>query len=760
MAIEQLLANASRQINLGQAAAASAQSGLGLAQSFRQTDAQLLAEHQSNVATNSAAFEQALRAGKAFGVAEQQKIDNQIRQDNAAAALANAGLAQRAQAQRFELAQQERQDERQNAQAQAEILSGGSVTDFDISSGDRSSTVDFNIDTSPVKGSFNVTADQLTPHLGDGLKGLAQDFVDAGAKYGLDPRFLASISKLETANGTSSAFRNRNNAMGISNSKGPTSQTSHRDSIFAQARSLAKPNGYYKNAKTISEIGNIYAPPGAGNNPNNTNGSWAQHVGKFYQEMVGASGEAEGLPSGTRGINTTLLGGEMPPEEQQRQAEMQAQAQGDYAAETVAEPLQRPDIGPEEAAPPRPPGQSPDDKIYDPEYIRSLPEGDRRPFHTAALKRDVDNAEGIIKAEQAFDAAVMDLTVAEDRLDDFKKQIGDVPLGQLGPEQRQQLSDQGRQLKDQVTAARRARATAMSDQTRLKQERASIEHNLEAATPKFKEMTSGQQTRYENLLSARGNIRNLKRRFNALSLENITAKATPEQEDASLFGEITEGLFNKAVDKLKDLAGVQDKDGVGGSGASRDHDIIQGVLRKFAGKIIPDDEAAVFQAELNAMLASIGRGLLGEKGVLTDKDITRIRTSMPNITNGRELGNIILGTLDATANRQAQSFLGSVGPSSSIDTASLKQSMLDEGFNLEEIYADDLLKKDAEAALKAQDSSEREQASQPAAERDTPKDLTEKRANFKKGLVDGKVYSVRGKDAVWRASAGRFVPVK
>lgn len=133
---------------------------------------------------------------------------------------------------------------------------------------------------------------------------------------------------------------------------------------------------------------------------------------------------------------------------------------------------------------------------------------------------------------------------------------------------------------------------------------------------------------------------------------------------------------------------------------------------------------------------------------------------MPNITNGRELGNIILGTLDATANRQAQSFLGSVGPSSSIDTASLKQSMLDEGFNLEEIYADDLLKKDAAAALKAQDSSEREQASQPAAERDTPKDLTEKRANFKKGLVDGKVYSVRGKDAVWRASAGRFVPVK
>ncbi len=727
MAIEQLLANASRQINLGQAAAASAQSGLGLAQSFRQTDAQLLAEHQSNVATNSAAFEQALRAGKAFGVAEQQKIDNQIRQDNAAAALANAGLAQRAQAQRFELAQQERQDERQNAQAQAEILSG------------------VNIDTSPVKGSFNVTADQLTAHLGDGLKGLAQDFVDAGAKYGLDPRFLASISKLETANGTSSAFRNRNNAMGISNSKSPTSQTSHRDSIFAQARSLAKPNGYYKNAKTISEIGNIYAPPGAGNDPNNTNGGWAQHVGKFYQEMVGASGEAEGL---------------MPPEEQQRQAEMQAQAQGDYAAETVAEPLQRPDIGPEEAAPPRPPGQSPDDKIYDPEYIRSLPEGDRRPFHTAALKRDVDNAEGIIKTEQAFDAAVMDLTVAEDRLDDFKKQIGDVPLGQLGPEQRQQLSDQGRQLKDQVTAARRARATAMSDQTRLKQERASIEHNLEAARPKFKEMTSGQQTRYEDLLSARGNIRNLKRRFNALSLENITAKATPEQEDASLFGEITEGLFNKAVDKLKDLAGVQGNDGVGGSGASRDHDIIHGVLRKFAGKIIPDDEAAVFQAELNAMLASIGRGLLGEKGVLTDKDITRIRASMPDITNGRELGNIILGTLDATANRQAQSFLGSVGPSSSIDTASLKQSMLDEGFNLEEIYADDLLKKDAAAALKAQDSSEREQASQPAAERDTPKDLTEKRANFKKGLVDGKVYSVRGKDAVWRASAGRFVPVK
>lgn len=149
---------------------------------------------------------------------------------------------------------------------------------------------------STVKGDFSfVTADDLRPHLGANLRPYANDFVEAGREYGLDPRFLASISKLETANGTSPAFRRGNNAMGISNSRGPLYNfSSPRESIFRQAKSLARPDGYYKNARTIEDIGRIYAPPGAGNDPKGTNSYWPRGVSKFYRAMGGPGSNNQG----------------------------------------------------------------------------------------------------------------------------------------------------------------------------------------------------------------------------------------------------------------------------------------------------------------------------------------------------------------------------------------------------------------------------------------------------------------------------------
>lgn len=142
-----------------------------------------------------------------------------------------------------------------------------------------------------VKGDFShVTASEIAPYLGAGLKPYASDFVEAGQKFRLDPRFLASISKLETGNGTSPAFRKGNNAMGISNSRGPLYHfKSPRESIFRQAESLARPTGHYRNASTIAEIGPIYAPPRAGNDPRGTNSHWPKGVGKFYAEMTGGA---------------------------------------------------------------------------------------------------------------------------------------------------------------------------------------------------------------------------------------------------------------------------------------------------------------------------------------------------------------------------------------------------------------------------------------------------------------------------------------
>jgi hypothetical protein len=136
--------------------------------------------------------------------------------------------------------------------------------------------------TVPTGSAFNIP-DQipapLAPH--------AATFQKAGDNNGIDPRFLMAISMFETGGGKSSAFRNKKNAMGVSNSKGPIKFNSRDDSIYSMARKLASSTGPYRNANTIAEIGAIYSPPGAGNDPNGTNHSWPSQVAAFYRKLGG-----------------------------------------------------------------------------------------------------------------------------------------------------------------------------------------------------------------------------------------------------------------------------------------------------------------------------------------------------------------------------------------------------------------------------------------------------------------------------------------
>ncbi|HEY1100041.1 MAG TPA: hypothetical protein VGF99_13985 [Myxococcota bacterium] len=114
---------------------------------------------------------------------------------------------------------------------------------------------------------------------------LAQAFVDSGERHNVDPLLLASISKHETANWTSSAFRNKNNAMGVSNSSGPIAMSSHAASIERMASLVGSTtSGPYQNANTYRELWGIYAPgPATGqgrqsNDPTNLNANWGPGI--------------------------------------------------------------------------------------------------------------------------------------------------------------------------------------------------------------------------------------------------------------------------------------------------------------------------------------------------------------------------------------------------------------------------------------------------------------------------------------------------
>lgn len=135
-------------------------------------------------------------------------------------------------------------------------------------------------------GKFANTREALNK-LPEKLSKYADAFQAAGEKYGVDPRFLAAISMHETGNGTSSAFRNKNNAMGISGKGGPKHISSVEESINIMARTLAKKDGYYKGKNTIGEIGKVYAPSGATNDPTGLNAYWAGGVAKNFKMFGG-----------------------------------------------------------------------------------------------------------------------------------------------------------------------------------------------------------------------------------------------------------------------------------------------------------------------------------------------------------------------------------------------------------------------------------------------------------------------------------------
>lgn len=139
-----------------------------------------------------------------------------------------------------------------------------------------------------------------------GLSKFSNAFNEAGARHGVDPKALAAIAMHETGNGTSPAFLKKNNAMGISNSKGPVAMESVEQSIDKMASLLGNAQGGpYRDTDQISEIAGKYAPVGAGNDPRGLNKFWTDGVASNYRALGGdpsapvriTPGAAKGKPT-------------------------------------------------------------------------------------------------------------------------------------------------------------------------------------------------------------------------------------------------------------------------------------------------------------------------------------------------------------------------------------------------------------------------------------------------------------------------------
>ena len=136
-------------------------------------------------------------------------------------------------------------------------------------------------------GQFGVSPGYLERQLPGPLKQHADSFVSHGLTYEINPILLSAIARHETGNGTSSVYRDKHNAMGVSNRDGARSMSSVDESIRYMAQRLTEPDGYYKDCHTIAELGEVYAPAKTRvkNDPTGLNKHWPSAVSRYFNQM-------------------------------------------------------------------------------------------------------------------------------------------------------------------------------------------------------------------------------------------------------------------------------------------------------------------------------------------------------------------------------------------------------------------------------------------------------------------------------------------
>ncbi|GLO65050.1 peptidoglycan DD-metalloendopeptidase family protein [Oceanobacillus kimchii] len=126
------------------------------------------------------------------------------------------------------------------------------------------------------------------------LKGHGDDILQLSEEKGLDPVLFASIALHETAWGESNAIQQKNNPGGLMNPDGSGlfQFSTLKEGLESMSQTLynrIKVDGLV----TIEQLGSVYAPVGADNDPNNLNEHWVPTTQDIAQELGGLTMNCE-----------------------------------------------------------------------------------------------------------------------------------------------------------------------------------------------------------------------------------------------------------------------------------------------------------------------------------------------------------------------------------------------------------------------------------------------------------------------------------
>lgn len=140
------------------------------------------------------------------------------------------------------------------------------------------------------------------------FKGKADVFISIADQQGIDPILFLAIAMSETGWGKSNAVREKNNPGGLMDSATGMATVKRFNTLDEglEAMGVTLHNRIVKDGlNTIEKLGNVYAPIGVSNDPNNLNANWIPTVKGIAEKFGGLTSGCDS--KGNQGTGTYMI---------------------------------------------------------------------------------------------------------------------------------------------------------------------------------------------------------------------------------------------------------------------------------------------------------------------------------------------------------------------------------------------------------------------------------------------------------------------
>lgn len=211
------------------------------------------------------------------------------------------------------------------ARRPAEGVNGDNSSTSNNNSNSNSSSSNTQTSSNGANYTSTVTSSMIDAQLGGMIANKGALMVQLGQKENVNPALIAAIAMHESANGTSDFCKRHNNCCGIMGSSGGRDFESI-DACLEYTFSLLNRRYISQGKRSLADIGAMYCPVNAANDPGGLNKYWIPGVARYYKQITGQDydetmatnggsidGNTASNSGGDGGLHLLYLGASQPP---------------------------------------------------------------------------------------------------------------------------------------------------------------------------------------------------------------------------------------------------------------------------------------------------------------------------------------------------------------------------------------------------------------------------------------------------------------